>query len=162
MRPAWNGLSPQGHTGLRREEGAQLASISVDYYTRLEGRVPASAAVLLILLRALRLDDDRKQYLHDIAGCTDDRHRRLSQHTRPALRRLLKQLPTPAVVLGERLDCTTTPATPLPPLRTAKGWRSGWWSCVTSCTTAPTGESVPSGTEPRGTADTDGSRWRPP
>ncbi|GHA76597.1 MULTISPECIES: hypothetical protein [Streptomyces] len=81
MRPAWNGVSPQGHTGLRREGAARLASISVDHYTRLERRVPASAAVLLILLCALCLDDDRKQYLYDIAGCTDDRHRRLSHPT---------------------------------------------------------------------------------
>ena len=45
--------------GLRREEVAQLAAISVDYLTRLEqGRVQASASVLITLSRALRLDDD--------------------------------------------------------------------------------------------------------
>jgi transcriptional regulator with XRE-family HTH domain len=48
-------------TGLRREEVAQLAAISVDYYTRLEqGRVQASASALATLARALRLDDDQQ------------------------------------------------------------------------------------------------------
>ncbi|MFE7404322.1 helix-turn-helix domain-containing protein, partial [Streptomyces sp. NPDC057557] len=41
--------------GLRREEVARLAAISVDYYTRLEqGRVRASTPVLATLVRALR------------------------------------------------------------------------------------------------------------
>jgi transcriptional regulator with XRE-family HTH domain len=72
--------------GLRREEVAQLAAISVDYLTRLEqGRVRASASVLITLSRALRLD--------------------VAQQARPAMRRLLGQLTeTPAVVLGRRLD----------------------------------------------------------
>jgi DNA-binding XRE family transcriptional regulator len=47
--------------GLRREEAAQLAAISVDHYTRLEhGRVRASTPVLAALARALRLDDDQQ------------------------------------------------------------------------------------------------------
>ena len=51
--------------GLRREEVAQLAAISVDYLTRLEqGRVHASASVLLTLSRVLRLDDDQRAYLY--------------------------------------------------------------------------------------------------
>ncbi|MFI5892240.1 helix-turn-helix domain-containing protein [Actinoplanes sp. NPDC051513] len=93
--------------GLRREEVAQLASISVDYYTRLEqGRVQASASVLATLARALRLDDDQKTYLYEVAGKTDalPRRRRAAQKVRPAMRRLLDQLATPAVVLGKRLD----------------------------------------------------------
>ncbi|MBE3012584.1 helix-turn-helix domain-containing protein [Microbispora sp. NEAU-D428] len=94
--------------GLRREEVAQLAAISVDYYTRLEqGRVRASASVLATLARALRLDDDQQRYLYQLAGKTDARpHRRQpSQRVRPAMRRLLDQLTaTPAIVLGKRLD----------------------------------------------------------
>src|ERR1700755_39250 len=63
--------------GLRREEVAQLAAISVDYYVRLEqGRVQASAAVLAVLARALRLDDAQQTYLYEIAGKTDAQPRR--------------------------------------------------------------------------------------
>ncbi|WP_433455566.1 helix-turn-helix domain-containing protein [Streptomyces sp. CA-142005] len=94
--------------GLRREEVATLAAISVDYYTRLEqGRVRASAAVLATLARALRLDDDQQRYLYELAGRTDEqpRRRRAPQRLRPAMRRLLDQLThTPALVLGKRLD----------------------------------------------------------
>ncbi|MFF4902736.1 helix-turn-helix domain-containing protein [Streptomyces sp. NPDC001068] len=94
--------------GLRREEVARLASISVDYYTRLEqGRVRASAPVLVTLVRALRLDDDQKTYMYELAGRGDarPRRRRTAQQVRPAMRRLLDQLTaTPALVLGRRLD----------------------------------------------------------
>jgi transcriptional regulator with XRE-family HTH domain len=93
-------------TGLRREEVAQLAAISVDYLTRLEqGRVRASASVLVTLSRALRLDDDQQAYLYELAGKTPLPRRRPAQQARPAMRRLLDQLTqTPAVVLGRRLD----------------------------------------------------------
>ncbi len=94
--------------GLRREEVALLAAISVDYYTRLErGRVAASASVLATLARALRLDDDQEAYLYEIAGKSDARPRRRSapQRVRPAMRRLLDQLTeSPAIVLGDRMD----------------------------------------------------------
>ncbi|MCX4403846.1 MULTISPECIES: helix-turn-helix domain-containing protein [unclassified Streptomyces] len=94
--------------GLRREEVAQLAAISVDYYTRLEqGRVRASAPVLTTLAHALRLDDDQQKYLYELAGRSDarPRRRRPAQRLRPAMRRLLDQLTqTPALVLGKRLD----------------------------------------------------------
>ncbi|MGP4013484.1 helix-turn-helix domain-containing protein [Streptomyces sp. 4N124] len=100
--------SPRRVKGLRREEVAQLAAISVDYYTRLEqGRVHASAPVLITLAQALRLDDDQQKYLYELAGRTDDRprRRRPAQRVRPAMRRLLDQLThTPALVLGKRLD----------------------------------------------------------
>ncbi|GAA3369706.1 helix-turn-helix domain-containing protein [Streptomyces antimycoticus] len=95
--------------GLRRQEVAQLAAISVDYYTRLEqGRVRASASVLATLARALRLDDDQQKYLYELAGRSDARPRRRrgpAQRIRPAMRRLLDQLTgSPAVVLGKRMD----------------------------------------------------------
>ncbi|MEO3859522.1 helix-turn-helix domain-containing protein [Acrocarpospora sp. B8E8] len=93
--------------GLRREEVAQLAAISVDYYTRLEqGRVQASASVLTTLARALRLDNDQQTYLYELAGKAPARpRRRAPQRIRPAMRRLLDQLTeTPAMVLGRRLD----------------------------------------------------------
>src|SRR5919108_5434077 len=65
---------PEGGTqrrvaGLRREEVAQLAAISIDYYTRLEqGRIQPSAPVLASLARVLRLDDDQRIYLYELAG----------------------------------------------------------------------------------------------
>jgi transcriptional regulator with XRE-family HTH domain len=93
--------------GLRREEVAQLASISVDYYTRLEqGRLRASGSVLAMLARALRLDDDQQAYLYELAGKTTARpRRRPAQRVRPSMRRLLDQLTeTPAMVLGRHLD----------------------------------------------------------
>jgi transcriptional regulator with XRE-family HTH domain len=92
--------------GLRREEVAQLAAISVDYLTRLEqGRVQASASVLITLARALRLDDDQQTYLYELVGKAPRSRRHPAQKARPAMRRLLDQLTqTPAVVLGRRLD----------------------------------------------------------
>ncbi|MEU1268579.1 helix-turn-helix domain-containing protein [Streptomyces sp. NPDC005799] len=94
--------------GLRREEVAHLAAISVDYYTRLEqGRVRASAPVLATLVRALRLDDDQQSHLFELAGRSGahPRRRRSAQRVRPAIRRLLDQLTeAPALVLGRRLD----------------------------------------------------------
>ncbi|MFD7983520.1 helix-turn-helix domain-containing protein [Kitasatospora indigofera] len=100
--------SPRRVPGLRREEVALLASISVDYYTRLEqGRVRASASVLAPLARALCLDEDQQKYLYELAGKADarPRRRRSGQQVRPAVERLLEQLgQTPALVLGKRLD----------------------------------------------------------
>lgn len=101
-------LSRRKVPGLRREEIAQLAVISVDYYTRLEqGRVAASASVLATLAAALRLDEDQQRYLYEIAGKGDarPRRRRTGQTLRPAMRRLLDRLTdTPALVLGKRMD----------------------------------------------------------
>ena len=55
--------------GLRREEVARLASISTDYYTRLEqGRIKPSPEVVLAVARALRLDNDQTEYLTQIAN----------------------------------------------------------------------------------------------
>jgi transcriptional regulator with XRE-family HTH domain len=56
--------------GLRREEVAQLANLSVDYLVRLEqARGPnPSGAVLVALARALRLTDDERDHLFHLAG----------------------------------------------------------------------------------------------
>ncbi|MGI5339911.1 helix-turn-helix domain-containing protein [Streptomyces sp. CA-181903] len=61
--------------GLRREELATLAGVSVDYYTRLErGRERnPSPAVIDALARALRLDGDAHQRLHDLAELASGR-----------------------------------------------------------------------------------------
>lgn len=55
-------------SGLRREEVAQLAAISTDYYARIEqGRLVPSQPVLAALVRVLRLDDDQAEYLDSLA-----------------------------------------------------------------------------------------------
>ncbi|WP_129767606.1 helix-turn-helix transcriptional regulator [Streptomyces sp. L-9-10] len=93
--------------GLRREEVAQLAAISTDFYTRLEqGRIQASAPVLAALARVLHLDDDQRDYLFGLAGKDQKRPRRRAlQKVQPQLQRLLDDLTaTPAIVMGRRMD----------------------------------------------------------
>ncbi|MFF7212977.1 helix-turn-helix domain-containing protein [Streptomyces sp. NPDC008238] len=94
-------------SGLRREEVARLAAISTDYYTRLEqGRMQASAPVLVALSEALHLDEDQRDYLFGLAGKETARPRRHArQKVQPQLRRLLDDLTAvPAMVLGRRMD----------------------------------------------------------
>ncbi len=98
---------PRRVTGLRREEVAQLASISTDYYTRIEqGRIHVSAPVLTALADVLRLDEDQRRYLFSLAGKPSTRtRRRVTQKVQPQLQRLLDDLSaTPAIVMGRRMD----------------------------------------------------------
>ncbi|KAB8157887.1 helix-turn-helix domain-containing protein [Streptomyces sp. 3MP-14] len=94
--------------GLRREEVAVLVSISTDYYTRIEqGRRQASEPVLAALARVLRLDEEERAYLLELAGRGGAARprRRAERRVQPALRRLLAELTTtPALVLGRRMD----------------------------------------------------------
>lgn len=93
--------------GLRREEVAQLASISTDYYTRIEqGRIKASAPVLSALADVLKMDDDQRRYLFSLADKPAVRApRRSAQKVVPQLQRLLEDLATtPAIVMGRRMD----------------------------------------------------------
>lgn len=94
-------------TGLRREEVAQLASISTDYYARIEqGRITVSAPVLNTLADVMHLDEDQRRYLFSLAGKPSIRTpRRTAQKVQPQLQRLLDDLTTtPAIVLGRRMD----------------------------------------------------------
>ncbi|MFJ9714062.1 helix-turn-helix transcriptional regulator [Streptomyces sp. NPDC101234] len=98
---------PRRVPGLRRQEVAHLASISTDYYTRLEqGRIPASGPVLDTLARVLHLDDDERRYLFRLAGKTVTRTRRRgTQRVQPQLQRVLDGLTTtPAMVQSRRGD----------------------------------------------------------
>jgi transcriptional regulator with XRE-family HTH domain len=103
---------PEGGTqrrvaGLRREEVAQLAAISIDYYTRLEqGRISASAPVLASLARVLRLDDDQRTYMNELAGnpAATASRRRAPQKVKPYLRRILDLVDTPAIVMTPTHD----------------------------------------------------------
>ena len=98
---------PRRVAGLRREEVALLATISTDYYTRLEqGRVQPSAAVLAAVARVLHLDDDQRDRVFALAGSPGGRaRRRTAQQVQPQLRRLLDNLTTvPGMVVGRSTD----------------------------------------------------------
>lgn len=94
--------------GLRREEVALLAQVSVDYYTRLEqGRERSpSAQVLDSISEALRLDDDSRQHLYRLAGQSPrPRPAAAPERVDPSLMELMEQcLHVPALVLGRAYD----------------------------------------------------------
>jgi transcriptional regulator with XRE-family HTH domain len=97
--------------GLRREEVAHAAGVSVDYYVRLEqGRsASVSADVLEAVARALQLDDTERAHLFDLARPALNRSRgprpvRGEQRVRAGVRLLLDSLRTPAFVVGRRMD----------------------------------------------------------
>ncbi|MET7508510.1 helix-turn-helix transcriptional regulator [Streptomyces albidoflavus] len=93
--------------GLRREEVASLASISTDYYTRVEqGRRRPSAQVAEVLAGVLRLSEDERAYLLELVGTElPERPEETAPAVQPSLRRLLDALTAvPALVLGPRMD----------------------------------------------------------
>ncbi|MGW1741142.1 helix-turn-helix domain-containing protein [Nocardia sp. NPDC001965] len=94
--------------GLRREELALLAGVSVDYYTRLEqGRARnVSPDVLDAVARALQLDVDERMYLHNLAKPAAPRKRpSRPQQVGPEMRQALEALTAvPAYIIGRRLD----------------------------------------------------------
>jgi len=98
-------------TGLRREEVAMLAGVSVDYYTRLErGNLRGvSDGVLDALAKALQLDDAERSHLFDLAraaNTTPRSHaRRSPTRVRPSVQRVLDAITgAPAWVHNDRLD----------------------------------------------------------
>jgi len=112
VTPAEAGLPPgtglRRTPGLRREELATLAGVSVDYYTRLERgkETRPSPAVVDALARALRLDETEHEHLHELAA------RRLplrpavpSRTVSPGVKLLLESLrPNPAYVVSRTMD----------------------------------------------------------
>ncbi|MGH3784974.1 MAG: helix-turn-helix transcriptional regulator [Pseudonocardiaceae bacterium] len=92
--------------GLRREEVAELAGVSVDYVVRLEqGRgLRPSPEVLDALARALRLDEDERAYLFDLAQQRPVRRRRPTTRTAPITRLVHDLSPLPAMLLNHRFD----------------------------------------------------------
>ncbi|MEV5505014.1 helix-turn-helix transcriptional regulator [Streptomyces orinoci] len=102
IRPQDAGLpaGPRRRTpGLRREEVAQLAGMSADYYIRLEqARGPQpSPQILAALARALRLTSDEHDHLCLLAGHQPPAGAASGDHIAPGLLHLLGQLPTTPV-----------------------------------------------------------------
>src|SRR3954452_13510735 len=95
--------------GLRREELAQLAGVSVAYYTRLEqgnGR-HVSAEVLDAIARALRLSDAERAHLTHLAKPKQQKMKPAgrAQQVRGPLRTLLDTMDgVPAILVGRRSD----------------------------------------------------------
>ncbi len=115
LRPADVGLPDLGRhrrvPGLRREELAQLAGVSVAYYTRLEqghGQ-NVSEEVLDAIARALRLDGTETSHLRQLARPRPRRQQRRHPHkpqrVRPELRTLMDAMDgVPAYLVGHRQD----------------------------------------------------------
>jgi transcriptional regulator with XRE-family HTH domain len=110
LTPADVGL-PSGRgrrtPGLRREEIAMLAGVSVTWYTWLEQgrRINASVDVLEALARALRLDDAGRRHLLALGAPARSELPPAAEHAPDALVRLIEAMePAPAYVLGPRWD----------------------------------------------------------
>ena len=110
LRPEHAGISAGKRrrvAGLRRQEIAEIAGVSVDYYVRLEqGRAGnVSQAVLDAIARALQLDDDERSHLRALAHPVASGRRPVRpQRVRPQLLQILDCLDLPAVVIVRRMD----------------------------------------------------------
>jgi transcriptional regulator with XRE-family HTH domain len=96
-RPHDVGLPSSGRRrapGLRRQEVAQLAGVSVDYLSRLEqGRADApSPSVLAALARTLRLSADERDHLFRLADEAPPRAGAIDRRITPGVRRVLDRL----------------------------------------------------------------------
>jgi transcriptional regulator with XRE-family HTH domain len=101
-------------SGLRREEVAMLAGISVEYYTRLEGGSVGSVSesVLDGLVHALQLGEAERDHLYRLVRTASDPSSRRAPHrtptkkrVRPAIERILDQMPMPAYLRnGQRIN----------------------------------------------------------
>ncbi len=95
-------------TGLRREEVAELAYISVNFYTRIEqGRRSASEGVLNAIADALCLNDQERKYVIELSqqfGASDHEYP-LEEVPRPVYRTMLEATGMPpTLVIGRRMD----------------------------------------------------------
>lgn len=89
--------------GLRREEVAQLANMSTDFYARIEQRRGSrpSEATVAALARALRLTLDERDHLFHLAGYEPPARGIRSDHVSPPLLRILDHLEAPAQVTSD-------------------------------------------------------------
>jgi transcriptional regulator with XRE-family HTH domain len=98
--------------GLRREELAQLAGVSVDYIVRLEqGRaLTPSGEVVGSLAHVLRLSRSERDHFYSLAGLSPPGDRRISDRITPGVQRLCARLGEVAIAVF------------------AADWRMLWWS----------------------------------
>jgi transcriptional regulator with XRE-family HTH domain len=127
LQPSDVGLPDTGRRrtpGLRREEVATLAGVSIDYLVRLEqGRdTRPSASVIAALSDALRLDDEQRRQLGTLAVISQ------SGELCPAPRPLARTVAPTVTALIERLG--TTPAFVVGPANDVLGWNGAWASLV--------------------------------
>jgi transcriptional regulator with XRE-family HTH domain len=115
LTPAAAGL-PSGRArravGLRREDLAELAGISVDYIVRLEqGRATTpSAQIVSALARALQLSRQERDHLYRLAGLQPPQDGTVTDHIPPGMQRVLTRLgDTPVAVF-------------------AADWQLVWWN----------------------------------
>lgn len=107
LRPHQVGLAETGTArrtpGLRREEVAELAHMSVDYYTRLEqARGPQpSARIVDALARALRLTPAERSHLFRLAGSNAPPAASAPRRVRPHVARMLERLPQTAAIVTD-------------------------------------------------------------
>src|SRR5213083_891728 len=113
--PTYGDAGNRRVAGLRREEVALLAGVSVDYYTRLErgNASGVSDGVLEALAKALQLDEAERAHLFDLARAshptTPRRRPRRRQRIRPGVQRVLDAMTgAPAFVRNGRLDILAT------------------------------------------------------
>jgi transcriptional regulator with XRE-family HTH domain len=120
VTPEQAGLRTYGRRqvpGLRREEVAALAGVSVEYYKRLErgNAAGVSDGVLDALADALQLDDAERAHLFDLARATGPvapkrRRRASAQQVRPVVQRIVDSIGSPATVSNMRGDYLTANA----------------------------------------------------
>jgi transcriptional regulator with XRE-family HTH domain len=128
VAPQSAGLPPGGQRrapGLRREELALLAGISVDYITRLEqGRASnPSSQVVEALARALRLSGPERTHLFRLAGLVPPGSQTVPAHLTPSVQRLLDRLTGTPVAVH---DASWTLLVANPPYAALMGDPSGW------------------------------------
>jgi transcriptional regulator with XRE-family HTH domain len=119
--------------GLRRDEVAQMAGASVDYYIELErGRgAQPSVQMLVALARALRLDNDERDHLFLLAGRSVPPAHGVSAHVSPAMLALLDRLDgTPARIITDLHETLVQNrlATALLGPATAESFLSQWFT----------------------------------
>lgn len=106
LRPSDVGLGTGARRrtpGLRREEVAQLAAMSTDYYARLEQRRGPQPSVQMVasMARALRLTPDERDYLHRVCGHSAPDRAVFTDYVQPGLLRVLDRLDdSPAFVVS--------------------------------------------------------------
>ncbi|RSM94470.1 hypothetical protein DMB42_51045 [Nonomuraea sp. WAC 01424] len=136
LRPEELGLRPgvrrRRVAGLRREEVAPLAGVSVGYYTRLEqGQSPnVSDDVLDAVARVLRLDEDEVRHLHRLARVARARESVRPERSPPRTATSTARRPTPRWCRppggpGTRRSRSPTDSSPARPISTSRATTPG-------------------------------------